>query len=140
MMKKVEQPRLPRYLDIGEWRAEPARGDLPGSYDVSERLLRDPHAAAATELPPATVAEIVRDASGPPPTSIAQRRGALGAVPELRGALDAAQRAALIARMESAVALSDSADARHDLKLEIDEAELHPLIEADERGRERGHR
>ena len=72
------------------------------------------------------VAEIVRDAHGPPlPLNAC---GALDSVGELRGALGAEQRAALITHLESALTQTDSADAQRDLKLVVTEAELHALI------------
>ena len=114
--------------DIGEWLATAARSERRGEWDASERLLLDPHAAAATRLPPAAVSEIMRGASGPR-TAVTLRGGALGAEPvELCGVLDGAQRAALVARMDSAVVLSAAADARRDLKLELQQADLHALI------------
>ena len=110
-----------RGKDIGEWLGGPPDLTAPG-----ELLLQDPLAAAATDLPPAVVAEIVRDAHGPPlPLNAC---GALDSVGELRGALGAEQRAALITHLESALTQTDSADAQRDLKLVVTEAELHALI------------
>ena len=125
--------------DIGEWLAAPPRSG-GGPTSPGELVLLDPSAlAAATDLPSAAVAEILRGACGPPlprgargacgpPLPRGARAPGSSGVQELRGALGPAQRARLVAWLEDARARSSSADTRRDLKLEIPEAELRGLV------------
>ena len=104
-------------FDIGEW--TPADVHSPG-----DALLLDPQGnsamAASSE---SVVSSIVHDARGPPPFM-----NRVAPPVFKRGALNTAQCAALIERIESEAAASDAFYAKHDFKFDITQAEACNLI------------
>lgn len=122
----------PDGADIGEWQARGIDEGQSKWRDLSlgERVLRDPAAVAIDETRAEQVEDIIRSAPGPQRPSAVSPRAALL---EKVGVLDAMQRAALIARLDAALAESHETepDAQRDLKLEVADGELSSMIGVD---------